>query len=281
MRTTEEIYNDISIMKQRADEYCTLYKEFYDYIHFVKEDDCYNNSVKQPMIIWTVWLQGIKNAPEIVQACYKSLMKLNEKYEIILITKDNLNEYVTLNPIIEKKWEAGIISNTAISNIIRLELLCKYGGIWVDGTVLCTTEEIPDYITNVPLFMYSSWKWITGDIRPVSTWFIAAKPHHPILETTKKGLIYYWERKNKLDTYFIFHMFFRMVISEYPELWHRVPRFSNIPPHMLQFELGNEYNDQRYKEINNMASFHKLTYKLPESIMENKNSFYKKILSLY
>ena len=50
---------------------------------------------------------------------------------------------------------------------------------------------------------------------------------------------------------------------------------------MLQFELGNEYNDQRYKEINTMASFHKLTYKLPESIMENKNSFYKKILSLY
>lgn len=280
MRTINDIYNDISIMKHRADEYCLLHKEFYDYIHLVREHDYYDNSAKQPAIIWTVWLQGMNNAPEIVQACFRSLLKLNGEYEIILITKDNLEEYVTLNPSITKKWEDGIISNTAISNIIRLELLCKYGGIWVDGTVLCTTEYIPDYITNVPLFMYSSWKWITGDIRPVSTWFIAAKPHHPILETVKKGLIYYWERKNKLDTYFIFHMFFRMVISEYPELWHMVPRFSNIPPHMLQFELRNEYNDQRYKEIKDMAPFHKLTYKLPKSVLESHNNFYKKIILL-
>lgn len=281
MKLIGEIYNDIEIMKKRADEYCLLRDEFNDYIQSVKGTDKYNNDSPQPQIIWMLWLQGVENAPQIVKACYRSVLKLKKDYKIILLTGENISQYVHLPPLVYQKWANGIISNTAMSNLIRLEVLCEYGGIWIDGTVLCATNHIPEYITSAPLFMYSSWKWITGDVRPVSTWFIAAKPHHPILDTVRKALLHYWEKKNGLDTYFIFHMFFRMVIDEYPNLWRMVSRYSNVPPHLLQFELGDVYNNKRLRELISMSPFHKLTYKLPKTVLESKNNYYYNLLSLY
>ena len=54
--------------------------------------------------------------------------------EIVLITQDNLFNYVQFPDYILKKWEAGVITNTHFSDLLRLELLIKYGGTWSDET---------------------------------------------------------------------------------------------------------------------------------------------------
>ena len=37
-----------------------------------------------------------------------------------------------------EKWEKGRIPAAMFSDLLRVELLIKYGGTWIDSTVLCT-----------------------------------------------------------------------------------------------------------------------------------------------
>ena len=88
--------------------------------------------------IWFCWLQGFEQAPPIVNACYSSLKRNIPDREIKVIDGQNWREYVEMPEYIVKKWEKGRIPAALFSDLLRLELLVKYGGTWIDSTVLCT-----------------------------------------------------------------------------------------------------------------------------------------------
>ena len=94
---------------------------------------------EHPKIVWWCWLQGLDNAPDIVKACLRSLQRhLPKDYEIRIIDEHNWKEWVTLPQYIVEKRSAGRIPAALFSDLLRLELLIKYGGTWIDATVLCT-----------------------------------------------------------------------------------------------------------------------------------------------
>lgn len=281
MNYYEKIQNDMSVLQSRIDDCLVLrneYKEFVDKLPY-KDELIEKKEIRKT--VWICWLQGIDNAPDLVKKCIQNNISRIIGYEKIIITSTNFKDYVSINPIILGKWENGIISNTAFSNILRLEILIKYGGIWMDSTVLFTDEVFPSYVTDYPIFMFSSWKWITGDIRPVSTWFIAAQENHPFLKAVLDCLYKYWCDKDKLVTYFIFHMFFAMVIERYPTMYSQFTRISNVPPHYMQFELQNKYSEKRFKELTNMSSIHKLSYKLDSDVFVDSENLYNYLVKEY
>lgn len=281
MNYYEKIQNDMDILQSRINdclELRTEYKEFVDRLPYV---DQIIEKKEISKIIWICWFQGIENAPELVQKCVKNNISKIYGYKKIILTSKNFTKYIKIKPLILKKWKQGIISNTAFSNILRLEILIKHGGIWMDSTVLFTGKEFPRYVTKYPLFMFSSWKWITGDIRPVSTWFISAQKGHPFLKAVRDCLYKYWTDKNELVTYFIFHMFVAMVIERYPIMYSQFTRISNVPPHYMQFELQDRYSEIRFKELTDMASIHKLTYKLDAAVYKDEDNLYNYLLKEY
>ncbi|QNQ80527.1 capsular polysaccharide synthesis protein [Lactobacillus sp. PV034] len=97
-----------------------------------------NKSIEINNTIWTMWWQGEKNAPDIVKVCIKKLRDENKK--VVVITKDNYLKYVTLEKEIVKKFKEEKISFTHFSDIIRVNLLFNYGGMWIDSTVLATKK---------------------------------------------------------------------------------------------------------------------------------------------
>lgn len=281
MNYVEKIQNDMKILQTRIEDYLKLKEEYNSFVNELPyKDELVENKEKNNKI-WICWLQGVDYAPELVRKCVKNNINKIKGYEKIILTEDNFKDYVEINPVIMKKWRAGIISNTAFSNILRLEILIKYGGIWMDSTVLFTGKEFPEYVTEYPLFLFSSWKWITGDIRPVSTWFISAQKGHPLLKAVLECLYKYWTDKDELVTYFVFHMFFAMVMERYPIMFSQIPRISNVPPHMMQFELQNKYSKQRFSELITMSSIHKLTYKLDERVYDDEENIYNFLLREY
>ena len=86
--------------------------------------------------IWVCWWQGRDSMPDIVKACYNSILMHAGNHPVILITGDNYHEYVTLPDCILQKWKAGNITLTHLSDILRMLLLKAHGGIWMDSTVL-------------------------------------------------------------------------------------------------------------------------------------------------
>lgn len=229
--------------------------------------------------VWVCWLQGMENAPELVQRCYASLQENLPDREIILLTEDNYRNFITFPEHIQTKIDSGIITRTHMSDLLRLELLLNYGGTWIDATVFCSGKNIPAYMLDSELFVFQSLKpGLDGHATALSSWFMTACTNHPILALTKALLYCYWEKKNSMVDYFLLHDFFQLATEAYPQEWSRVTPFSNSLPHILLLRLFEEYDEETWNNIRNMTPFHKLTYKFPAEQSALPNTYYKHIL---
>ncbi|OOO00116.1 MAG: hypothetical protein ATN35_09040 [Epulopiscium sp. Nele67-Bin004] len=271
------MYDRINIDREKADAYMQLVEEFGKYIEIPDKLPVYTEG--PPKIIWVCWLQGIENAPPVVKACYNNLMKRYPDYKKVLITADNYTDYVEMDSIIVEKWKKGIISNTMFSDVLRLELLVKYGGIWIDSTILCTTEKMPSYIEDSPLFMY---RYRLADARPTENSLIGSCKDHVILRVQRDLLIKYWHTRDDLINYSMLNMFFKMLSDNiYSYLWEQVPYLSNGQMLMSYQFLSQEYNEKQWKLLMESSPFYKLTYKLSDEVLNSTNTYYAHIIKTY
>lgn len=266
---------------------CICKDNYYNekYYHYL-EKKYHNNLEKIPYYkstgkfsnkVWWCWLQGEENAPKLQRACLASLRKNLKNRDIIVITNDNFNEYINLPSYIIEKYKKGIISNAHFSDIIRLELLIKYGGTWIDSTVYCTKYN-PRFFDK-SLFVYSAF--MRGDESMISSsWFITSEINNPILLTTRELLYLYWQNHDYLIHYFLFHLFFAMAARKYSYLYAEVGNFPNVSPHVLQFELENKFSKDRFEEIKKMSDFHKLNGN-KDFTNKEKDTFYDYIVGEY
>ena len=235
---------------------------------------------KQSNKVWVCWLQGMEQAPELVQKCYASLQNHLKDRQIILLTEENYRQYVRLPDYIEEKVRKGIIGPAHYTDLLRLELLLKHGGTWIDATVFCTGGQIPTYMLNAELFMFQNLKpGLDGHSTSVSNWFITACTEHPLLRLTQALLYEYWRKQNAVVDYYIFHDFFQLAIEAYPELWKRVVPFSNATPHILLLRMFEQYDAAVFDAVSGMTPFHKLTYKFNATQTEKEDTYYKHLLS--
>lgn len=228
-----------------------------------------------PKIIWWCWLQGEQNAPDISLACLASLRKNLSNFEIKIVTEKNMFDFICIPDYIKEKYEKGIISKTHFSDILRTCLLVEYGGTWIDSTVYCTGYRID--VLSLPLFFFSNIKRGDEGIA-LSNWMITSCKNHPVLLNIRALLFDYWRKSNHLYHYFIYHFFATMVLDKYQEIKANVPVFSNIPPHIMQFELFSIYSEERFKQFSIISDFHKLTYK-SEQYNDIKGSVYEYIIN--
>ena len=231
----------------------------------IKFDENFDDGVKHESCskVWFCWFQGLENAPEIVKKCYESLKK-NLNREIVVLTDENISDYVGFPNYIMKKYKKGIITKTHFSDLLRLELLTKYGGTWIDATVFCNRKEydIPDFYLNSDLFLFQNLKpGRDGHATYISSWFITAKSHNKILEATKALLYAYWEKENSTVDYFLLHIFMSIVIDFYDNEWGKVVPVDNSTPHILLLRSGEEYNEGIVNNVMAQVPFHKLSYK--------------------
>ncbi len=225
--------------------------------------------------VWVCWLQGIENAPAIVQKCFESVQYWLDKKTIHLITEDNLSTYITMPQYIYAKWKKGIISSAHFSDAVRLELLTKYGGIWIDATVLLS-GNIPDYIEQSSFFIFQTEKC---DItKKGENWFIKSNRNNRILLATKHLYYEFLRKEGKIKDYFITFILMAMAIEKYPEDWNRMPKIPNAVPLMLGNVLPDKYDEAYWDEIRRLSTIHKLTYKLdlPE---EADDTYYGHIIN--
>lgn len=154
--------------------------------------------VHVPNIIWTCWLQGFKQAPELVKACLASQKRCLNTGEHRTLSVEIYHKWVEIPDFIEQKYKKGIIPAALFSDILRLAVLKKYGGIWMDASVLCTGfdnealkklwNSIMGSELTIPRYYARGAKVATG----LSNWFIAARPNNVIISSVYDMLMAYW-----------------------------------------------------------------------------------------
>lgn len=229
--------------------------------------------------VWFCWYQGIENAPDIVKTCYYSATEAYKgKKNIKLLTEQNYRKFIQFPQVIEDKIQKGIINGAHLSDLIRLELLINYGGIWSDATVFYS-GEVPDYMLNPELFMFQCLKpGSDGEATVISNWYISAKSNNKLLTVTRDLLYDYWSQNDELVDYFLFHDMFQLVINRCKDEWDKVIPFSNSTPHILLLRLFEKYDAEIWDSIKSQTSIHKLTYKFSESDTKKEKTYYEKIV---
>ncbi|KAF0337620.1 capsular polysaccharide synthesis protein [Pediococcus acidilactici] len=187
--------------------------------------------------IWFMWLQGINNAPEL---CKINFERLKEIYpnRVVLITSDNLSDYIDLPNFIINKWLSGCISNTHFSDIVRISLLVTYGGTWVDSTVFAS-QELLDKQENF-LIPQTFKPGRDGNVIPISSWFIQCDKGNLYLSRVKNLLFQYWKKNNELIDYFLLHHFLMIASEELDNYLDNIAPLDNTLPHYLMLKMKKE-----------------------------------------
>lgn len=234
---------------------------------------------KRSNIIWFCWLQGFDNAPELVRVCYNSLGKHLTDRDITLIDGNNWREFVELPDYIVRKWQKGRIPPANFSDLLRLELLIKYGGTWIDSTVLCTgTHHTKEYLdADLFLFQYTPKGTRTGV--SISNWFITSCTNNEVLMVLRDMLHAYWRDFNCTLNYYIFHQFFYLLSQEYPERIASMPYGGSQRSIALLHHLNDTFNQDRWEWLVSQVCFHKLSYRVDKKVKENKLNYYNRILN--
>ena len=187
------IYGLIS-MHKTYEKLCKQYK------NTVKDIEIEKYNLKDMSnTIWFCWFQGIENAPSLVINCLNSIKYHCGDKNIVIINKDNYKKYTHLPSYIIEKWEKGIITNTAFSDLVRINILLCHGGLWIDSTTYLT-DQLPKYIFSNDLFVYRNGQFDMDDIN-MASWLIFSKPNNFLLAKTQALLFKYWKDYDYLRQY--------------------------------------------------------------------------------
>lgn len=165
--------------------------------------------------IYFCWLQGEANLPPIIRCCYNSLKQNAGHYKIVFIDEKNFSQYVDIAPHIMDKYRAGKITRTHFSDILRVNLLERHGGLWLDSTILVTEplEKHRDF-WQMPYFTqkyYHDKNPLNPFVKSFGCYISYARwagfiqgsaiRHNPLFTFEKEFFNEYWREFNELIDY--------------------------------------------------------------------------------
>lgn len=229
--------------------------------------------------VWICWLQGMDSAPALVKRCFESVRAQFTDWTIVVLTSENLSEYVRLPEYILEKWKRGVFGAAHFTDLVRIDLLTRLGGLWLDATVLCTGGLSDEFIEKHDLFFYQILppNALGRSIR-ASSWLIWGKAGQPILCETRRLLWRYWKQEDALIDYYLLHHFIAMAMERFPEAARRIPPASSTPPHTLQFRLFDPYDEAVWAMLRRQSDFHKLTYRIDARDAARPGTFFDAII---
>lgn len=252
--------------------------------------DCVSNitaPVQYKSYIWTAWLQGEEQAPEVIQMTLSSIRKNSNGCKVVVLTRKNIKDYIDVPSIIEEKHKNGIIGYAHYTDIIRMLVLKKYGGLWLDATMLLTYEvdyrafSMPFYSVGINdnnrTRFVSNHKWVIG--------IIGGEKNSRYISQIADMMVQYWkEHKNVID-YFVFDYLIML-------LYNRDRVFASIIeslPHLnyylgkLREEMNQPYNEEVLQALLSEKQPYYLSYKYEyhKTTMDGQTTNYGYLFQLF
>ncbi|OEG12199.1 hypothetical protein BCR21_05885 [Enterococcus ureasiticus] len=222
-------------------------------------------------------------APEIVQSCINSIRQNTLDCEVIILSEENLDQYITISDIIMQKLEDGTITYTHFSDIVRFNLLKNYGGLWMDATLLTVSPLNSQYFSN----FYTSGPYEDNELFNISegkwTGFLIGGPSNDALfHFMCDFFLKYWNNEEKLIDYFLIDYGLEIAYLEnigglrfFVE--NRIPSNPNL--FELAPYLGQVYSEKKFLELKKDTDIFKLSYKINDKTMDKTEmTFYGQLI---
>lgn len=233
--------------------------------------------------IFSIWLQGEDAAPEIVKACWRSI-RHNCTQELVVLDDVSLWKWIELPDHIMHLWKSGRMKPAHFSDICRIELLYRYGGIWFDATDF-VTSPVPAWVIDEDFFIYIGGKAVKGALSFVQNCFFRAKKGNYILKVWREAVFAYWKMDERAVTYFIHQLLLKKAVDCNPlagEYFSRMPHVPQDCTHMLWWAYRDRPFDRKvFSDITSGAVFQKTEYKSASARHPLPGSFAQVMIDMY
>lgn len=215
--------------------------------------------------IWICWWQGLENAPEIVKRCVESIQRNAGDHQVTIITDRNVEQYIDIPEWVKKKQSEGIISRTNLSDLLRLSLLARYGGLWLDATFFCT-GPISEMAFDSPVFSIKRPDYLHCSVAQgyFAGYSLACDTsHRRIFETIRDFFLEYWRTNDYLVDYLLVDY---MIVLAQRHNKDIADAFSAIKPNNPRCDdlyrvLGEPYDEEVWSKLTEETNLFKLTWK--------------------
>lgn len=233
--------------------------------------------------IWVCWWQGLEQSPEIVKKCVDSIIKNSGNYEVILLDENNYRNFVDFPDWIEEKRKKGIISRTHYSDLLRLEILANYGGIWLDSTFYCIGNKFKEYF-SLPLWSIKRPDYLHCSVACgyFANYSLGCKvENRRVYAIIRDFFVEYWKNNDEIIDYLLTD--YLIVLAQkkdknVAQLFDGIP--NNNPNCDELFKVLQEpYNEKKWNEIKKDTILFKLTWK--QKFLKEKDgvkTFYGKLI---
>ena len=164
------------------------------------------------------------------------------------------------------------------ADLIRLELLIKYGGSWIDATVYLSDGNYPKEYLDPDYFMFQYRRPETDRYLGISNWFITPEANNAVFKTLRDMLYAYWRDFNCVLEYFIFHRFMDMIATQRPDVFLTMPYGYSPYSHTLLRHWYESFEQDKWDRFISHVHFHKLAHQEDERLSEVGDSYYNYIL---
>jgi len=177
-----------------------------------------SEELKFPKIVWLVWFQGWDKAPNLVLKVRDSWKHHNPDWEIKELNDDNIKSYIGFDLPNDASYAAK-------SDIIRISLLKKHGGVWADATMLCLRpldSWVYEAIEPAKLWMYHG----RDNGRGPASWFIVSYSNSYIISKWYDKVREFWSEPRPNFNYFFMDELFGQLTKEddqFVKEWQKVP----------------------------------------------------------
>lgn len=255
-----------------------LDKHYYQLAMSVQERYVANaaKNEKAEQIIWSIWWQGEVNLPEVVQRSRASLMKNHGNYKVVLLSQFNINEYITIPDYLLKLVEDKKVSFVHLADYIRVCILRKFGGIWLDATVF-----LLDTVPNA----YLDHEFLSRHLPVVNPATVAGGrwSGYYMVAGEKNSLLYqfletfynqYFLDHKIVITYLLQDYLIDMAYRLFPHVRSLIENMpvNNEGMKYVQEHMNEDYDDVKWNAACQKTIFQKLSWKVP--IEDNDQSFY-------
>jgi hypothetical protein len=221
--------------------------------------------------VFVYWGQGFNEAPPIVKVCLRELENATVQDDLVHLTDWNLNDWLKLPEIVTNRT---MRYRAHYSDIIRVGLLAKWGGTWVDSTVWVATD--PGSFGHEISKASGFFCFRNSKVR-ISSWFLTAEQGNYVPSLMFSALCHYWENNEELIGYFMFHELFEclyFVDKDFARIVDQSSFSDARNAHVLQRELlFKKYHKDRFTEICKENPIQKLTYKTGKRKVSEDSTF--------
>lgn len=229
--------------------------------------------------IWTCWLQGRQQAPELVRKCLLTWEERNPAWDFRFLDARTISRYVELTEHLDLLHQ--VITPQALTDVLRLLLLYEYGGVWVDATAYCNAP-LDNWLPSAADNGFFAFSRRSASL-PLGNWFLAARPDNLLLMKCVERALEYWKGRQRNPNYWWFHHLFAELCTvdvEARRAWESIPRISVDGAFSIQAAgMHGEFDEVRTK-VDWTAPVFKLGHRPEDASRMTPNCFIARFLKL-